>query len=70
MKKANDIAQMLIPATAAQISGDAACSICLDDMKEIEAVCLPCGHIFHTECAMKWLTKRSQCCPLCKRQVT
>ncbi|CAK9093040.1 RING-H2 finger protein ATL5 (RING-type E3 ubiquitin transferase ATL5) [Durusdinium trenchii] len=36
------------------------CSICLNCFEE-EAVQLPCGHIFHSECIGGWLRFRSQC---------
>jgi len=46
------------------------CSICLDDFENKEQVrCLPCGHKFHDDCVVPWLTKRQSCCPLCKFDV-
>jgi hypothetical protein len=48
-----------------------ACSICIDEFEEGEKVrLLPlCGHGFHTECILPWLTDRHGCCPLCKTGV-
>ena len=45
------------------------CSICIDDfvLGERLRVLPVCGHVFHTDCIMPWLTTRSALCPLCKR---
>ena len=47
------------------------CSICIDDFEPGEKIrLLPrCGHAFHTDCILPWLTERSGSCPLCKRNV-
>mmetsp|Transcript_5091 Transcript_5091/g.10680 ORF Transcript_5091/g.10680 Transcript_5091/m.10680 type:complete len:399 (+) Transcript_5091:484-1680(+) len=47
------------------------CSICIDDFEENEKIrLLPrCGHAFHTECILPWLTERQGCCPTCKTEV-
>jgi hypothetical protein len=47
------------------------CSICIDDFEEGENIrLLPrCGHAFHTECILPWLTERQGCCPCCKALV-
>lgn len=47
------------------------CSICIEDFEAGEKLrLLPlCGHVFHTECIMPWLTERSGSCPLCKQLV-
>lgn len=46
------------------------CSICIEDFCEGEKVrLLPCGHAFHTECILPWLTERQGCCPCCKKPV-
>jgi len=47
------------------------CSICIDDFEEDEKIrLLPrCGHAFHTECILPWLTERQGCCPCCKAPV-
>ncbi|KAK4452596.1 hypothetical protein QBC34DRAFT_435447 [Podospora aff. communis PSN243] len=42
------------------------CSICLEDFDANSPVrCLPCHHIFHSECITKWLLRRHATCPLC-----
>ncbi|KAG7338106.1 ring finger domain containing protein [Nitzschia inconspicua] len=47
------------------------CSICIDEFVDGERVrLLPrCGHAFHTECILPWLSERQGCCPLCKMAV-
>lgn len=47
------------------------CSICIDDFEEGETIrLLPrCGHAFHTDCILPWLTERQGCCPCCKAPV-
>lgn len=50
---------------------EAHCAVCLSDV-EIESSVrqLPCGHVFHSECADLWLlTARKNCCPLCSAVV-
>ena len=47
------------------------CSICICDFEVDEEVRLlpDCGHIFHTECIMPWLTTKKCLCPLCQTPV-
>jgi hypothetical protein len=47
------------------------CSICIDDFELGEKIrILPrCGHSYHLDCIMPWLTERQGCCPLCKTSV-
>mmetsp|Transcript_49432 Transcript_49432/g.119915 ORF Transcript_49432/g.119915 Transcript_49432/m.119915 type:complete len:911 (+) Transcript_49432:90-2822(+) len=47
------------------------CSICIEEFDVGEKLrLLPrCGHSFHTECILPWLTERQGCCPLCKTMV-
>jgi hypothetical protein len=49
----------------------ATCSICICEFEEGEELRLlpECGHIFHTECILPWLTKKKNSCPLCQREV-
>ena len=45
------------------------CCICLDSI-EIgkEAIMLPCGHMFHSDCCITWL-KKSNTCPICRFEI-
>lgn len=43
------------------------CSICLDSYKRKDMLCgLPCGHAYHQNCIMGWLTRDNHCCPVCR----
>nr|GMC56318.1 E3 ubiquitin-protein ligase RING1-like [Ipomoea batatas] len=42
------------------------CSICLGGL--IKATRMPCSHVFHQRCIVRWL-KRSNECPLCRFQL-
>ena len=47
---------------------NSSCPICLEDYKKDEKLrLLPCGHAYHTDCILPWLTTKSACCPLCKK---
>lgn len=46
------------------------CAICIDEFEDGERVrVLPCGHKFHEDCLIPWLTERHASCPLCKMDV-
>jgi E3 ubiquitin-protein ligase RNF115/126 len=32
-------------------------------------VTLPCGHIFHSECILQWISKK-QTCPVCRMKLS
>jgi hypothetical protein len=57
-------------------TGDIECSICLDDVTEVEEEAgtvakirlLPCSHIFHEACIRTWLQQK-KLCPLCKLDI-
>jgi hypothetical protein len=42
------------------------CSICLDNYRDGQnTITLPCKHIFHSECILKWFDSKSTC-PYCR----
>ena len=46
------------------------CSICLVKYKKSDLIKeLPCNHIFHKNCILKWIEK-SNVCPICKYDIT
>jgi len=50
-------------------TSDKGCTICLQDLDpEDSAVRLPCGHIFHAECAGEWLSRGHGCPYRCKHK--
>lgn len=43
------------------------CSICLEKYKYgVELCCLPCGHSYHVNCILMWLSRDNHCCPVCR----
>ena len=46
------------------------CSICLEPLTENVATALPCGHRFHKDCIVNWLTRSQGKCPNCKKRIT
>ena len=55
-----------------QEPSDFHCAICIDDFDETDmeqVLKLPCGHHFHIDCIVPWLTERQSKCPLCKFDV-
>ena len=42
------------------------CSICLATMYGHECIKLPCGHVFHEKCALRW-RETSKTCALCRQ---
>ena len=49
---------------------DKMCTICQCEFEKGEKTKrLPCGHLFHAECADEWLGKYSKSCPVCKTNI-
>lgn len=49
-------------------NGSSTCSLCLEEYGVNERVTtLPCEHMFHGDCIVKWLL-RTDTCPLCRRK--
>ena len=49
-------------------ASDANCSICFDQIKDLEIYDLKCSHSFHCECIEKWVLNK-QSCPLCRVKI-
>ena len=49
-----------------ELDSVAACVICTQEfVAGLEVTRMPCSHVYHEECIVKWL-KRSNVCPLCR----
>jgi len=60
-----------LPRLLAEKCGVAECSVCLDDITyDTCIVQLPCSHGFHEDCIERWLTEKSDACPVCNASVT
>jgi len=58
-------------AMASRVGGDSKCSTCLTEFStESQLADLSCGHFFHKDCAMKWMTESKSACSLCNTHVT
>jgi len=49
---------------------DNTCSICLEPLTQNVATALPCGHRFHKDCIVNWLSRSQGKCPNCKQRIT
>ncbi|XP_057247271.1 uncharacterized protein LOC130589751 [Beta vulgaris subsp. vulgaris] len=81
LESESDLAVKPTPATEAAIEelerlaagGDqevdsTTCAICLEEGSMTMSVRLPCKHVFHEGCIVKWLRK-SNSCPLCRYEL-
>ncbi|XP_022766165.1 E3 ubiquitin-protein ligase SGR9, amyloplastic-like [Durio zibethinus] len=65
---ASPAAVVALPAVEVK-GGGVECVICKEEMKEGRDVCqLPCQHLFHWMCILRWLKKRNTC-PCCRFQL-
>ncbi|XP_051113869.1 uncharacterized protein LOC127239663 [Andrographis paniculata] len=64
---ASAAAVVALPSVAA--TGGGICAICTEEISERREVCeLPCRHLFHWMCILRWLKKRDSC-PYCRRRL-
>ena len=50
-------------------NSDETCAICLTDYTaKIQGQRLPCSHIFHVDCLVKWC-RRKKTCPMCRKKL-
>ena len=46
------------------------CIICFDDINIKDLTALSCGHLFHIDCIIQLVKKRTRKCPLCRERIT
>ncbi len=66
-RKSSKIVPIIFPKTT-ECTDHQECSICLNNIKTYYNGVLPCGHIFHTDCILKWID-RSNTCPMCRQDL-
>ena len=49
------------------ICSNPTCSICMNEMSEFTFE-LPCQHVFHSMCLLKWISWGKTTCPLCRQE--
>lgn len=66
----------LIPTMSYQIAKSAIknnienCPICLEAFNDQNSIkLLSCYHIYHINCITKWLSERSEACPMCRKTI-
>jgi Ring finger domain len=45
------------------------CSVCMDGNGSAASIVLPCMHVLHKECVLKWFAQGKHTCPACKTSV-
>ncbi|CAL8994502.1 unnamed protein product [Prunus brigantina] len=51
------------------VSEGESCSVCMDEFEGgTNVACMPCSHVFHSECIVNWL-RQSHYCPVCRFEV-
>ena len=58
------------PASTEGCDTAASCAICLAPLEGQATCTTECGHCFHTDCVMAWLSKARSTCPLCQSHVS
>ena len=45
------------------------CIICTEEIDVKNLICLECCHIFHSNCVINLVKKRTRKCPLCRTKI-
>lgn len=62
-------AAAVVALPSVEVRGGEECAICREEMKGGRDVCeLPCNHLFHWICILRWLKKRNTC-PCCRHRL-
>lgn len=46
------------------------CIICFEEIELKDLTALSCGHMFHIDCIINLVKKRTRKCPLCRVRIT
>ncbi len=52
-----------------EVDLDNECLICISEMNNKNKVVLECCHIYHSECVINLIKKRTRKCPLCRTKI-
>lgn len=66
-RRSSKIVPIIFP-KASEYTDSKECSICFNNIKSYHNGILPCGHMFHSDCILKWI-ERSSTCPLCRQSL-
>ena len=63
MRRSSKIVPIVFPKID-KVYDEKECSICLADL-DCDGSALPCGHVFHSQCILKWMESH-RTCPVCR----
>ncbi|MED6168098.1 hypothetical protein PIB30_009060 [Stylosanthes scabra] len=59
-----------LPAAEAEdVKEEDVCSVCMEGFQGGGNKRVPCGHVYHSECIILWLSRSNSSCPLCRRHI-
>ncbi|MED6177743.1 hypothetical protein PIB30_100943 [Stylosanthes scabra] len=56
-------------AEADDVKEEDVCSVCMEGFEGGGNKRVPCGHVYHSECIILWLSRSNSSCPLCRRHI-
>ncbi|XLS85584.1 hypothetical protein HN51_035750 [Arachis hypogaea] len=56
-------------AEAEEVEEKDVCSVCMEGFEGGGNKRVPCGHVYHSECIILWLSRSNSSCPLCRRHI-
>jgi len=64
----NKYIKLFTPVDISSLTEEDCCVICLEHLKVNNPIHLPCGHMYHMDCVLKWLEIKEDCplgrCPI------
>lgn len=72
LKKIKDLSYKQLKKKNPKLDPDEKCAICMgllsDDSDNFKYNCLPCNHVYHSECIKQYLKDYDYHCPICKEE--